>query len=156
MLNSNKKGDRSSRAMIYKFTCTAVSIFFTHFQKETSILAPRILTGPSQWSPSHPLGPLLVLLVCHAHSCLTRMRAFQQQWCLSDCGSWSEIPRSLGLPCWHGYISVSSHRLAGSSTVCQKRMVFGVIYPIQPDTAQDLLGQLFSFISLQSGVSTLR
>jgi len=151
MLNSNKKGDRSSRAMIYKFTCTAVSIFFfCTFSERNLYISTTDSDGASKWSPSHPLAPMLVLLVCHAHSCLTRMRAFQQQWCLSDCGSWSEIPRSLVLPCWHGYISVSSHRLAGSSTVCQKRMVFGVIYPIQPDTAQDLLGQLFSFISLDS------
>jgi len=109
MLNSNKKGDQSSRAMIYKFTCTAVSIFFfCTFSERNLYISTTDSDGASKWSPSHTLAPMLVLLVCHAHSCLTRMRAFQQQWCLSDCGSWSEIPRSLVLPCWHGYISVSS------------------------------------------------
>jgi hypothetical protein len=38
--------------------------------------------------------------------------------------------------------------------MCQKLLIFGVINPIQPNTAQDLLWQLFSFISLQSEKST--
>jgi hypothetical protein len=38
--------------------------------------------------------------------------------------------------------------------MCQKLLIFGVINPIQPNTAQDLLWQLFSFISLQSEMST--
>lgn len=37
-----------------------------------------------------------------------------------------------------------------SCNICHQRLIFCVIYPIQPNTAQDLLRQFFRFISLQS------
>ena len=50
MLSSNKEGNRSSRAMIYRFTCTAVSIFFFHTFSESEEREYSILPVMSKLS----------------------------------------------------------------------------------------------------------